>query len=326
MSQPLLNVQGLEKYFTVGSGSKRQTLKAVDSVNLVVFPGETVGLVGESGCGKSTLGRTILGLEKATEGFILFEGKNLVKLSPKEMRPLREKMQIIFQDPYAALNPREQIFDLVKAPLDAFSKATEAEKRKQVADMLKFVGIGEYHFEKYPYELSGGQRQRVVIARAMILHPSFVVCDEAVSALDVSIKAQILNLMKDLQEKTGVAYLFISHDMSVVRYLCDKIAVMYLGRIVEFGTKKEIFEHPFHPYTKALLSAVPVPDPDYKVNRIILKGDVPSPLRMPTGCRFHTRCPMARPECAQNNDLFMHEVTPGHFVACPYADGNRDMQ
>lgn len=319
MSGPLLNVQGLEKYFTVGNGSHKQTLKAVDSVNLVVYPGETVGLVGESGCGKSTLGRTILGLEKATEGFINFAGKNLVKLSPKEMRPLRKQMQIIFQDPYAALNPREQIFDLVKAPLDAFSDLPEEEKRKQVADMLKFVGIGEYHFEKYPYELSGGQRQRVVIARAMILHPSFVVCDEAVSALDVSIKAQILNLMKDLQEKTGVAYLFISHDMSVVRYLCDKIAVMYLGRIVEFGTKQEIFSHPFHPYTRALLSAVPVPDPDYKVNRIILKGDVPSPLHMPSGCRFHTRCPMARAECAQNNDLFMHEVTPGHFVACPFA-------
>lgn len=317
MEQPLLKVQGLETYFSVGKGRKKRVLKAVDSVNLIVFPGETVGLVGESGCGKSTLGRTILGLTKATEGHMEFGGTDITDLNTVQMRPLRKKMQIIFQDPYAALNPRQRVFSLVKAPLDVFHEGTEAEKEKRVREMLQFVDIPEYQYEKFPHELSGGQRQRVVIARAMILDPEFVVCDEAVSALDVSIKAQILNLMKDIQKQSGVAYLFISHDMSVIRYLCDKVAVMYLGRIVEFGTKNAIFRHPLHPYTRALLSAVPVPDVHTKGQRIVLKGDVPSPLQMPSGCRFHTRCPCARTECA-SNDIFMEEREENHFVACPY--------
>lgn len=315
--EPLIKVCGLKKHFPQ-KGFRTPTLKAVDGVDLEIFPGETVGLVGESGCGKSTLGKAIINLQPATEGTVYYQGRDITQLGGRQMRPLRKELQVIFQDPYASLNPRKTIFELVKAPLDAFHVGTEEDRVKRVTEILNFVGLDEYQFQKRPHELSGGQRQRVVIARTMVLHPRFVVCDEPVSALDVSVRVQVLNLMKEAQKGTDVAYLFISHDMSVVRYMCDKVAIMYLGKIVEFGTKQDIFENPLHPYTKALLSAVPIPEVGCAHKRILLTGDVPSPLRPPTGCRFHNRCPNARPECAQNQ-CTLQAVSQTHFVACPYA-------
>lgn len=312
----LIETKELKTYFPVHTEEGRQMVKAVDSVSLTIRPGETVGLVGESGCGKSTMGRTILGLAKRTSGQVWFQGQRIDDLSGSAMKPFRKDMQIIFQDPFAALNPRKSIFDLVKAPLDAFHEGNTSERKERVRKMLDFVGIGDYQYDKYPHELSGGQRQRVVIARAMILKPKFVVCDEAVSALDVSIRAQVLNLMKDLQKETGAAYLFISHDMSVVRYLCDRVAVMYLGRIVEEGTKDDVFSHPCHPYTKALLSAIPRPETGVRRHRILLKGDVPSPLSIPKGCRFHTRCPFAQAACAAI-DTPLCSAGGSHRAACP---------
>ena len=327
--EPLLRIKDLKKYFSVKASKsrKKMTLKAVDGVSMEIYPGETVGLVGESGCGKSTLGRAILSLNPATSGSIEFEGKELSGKNRKELRPYRKHMQIIFQDPYASLNPRKTIFEAVKAPLDSFHMGTEEEIKKRTEDVLRFVGMGEYQFYKLPHELSGGQRQRVVIARAMVLNPKFIVCDEPVSALDVSVRSQVLNLMKAAQRETGVSYLFISHDMSVVRYLCDKIAVMYLGEIVEFGSKKQIFDTPRHPYTKALLSAIPVPDVEQKKQRIVLIGDVPSPLYPPSGCRFHNRCPYAKEACS-SLDHKLEDMGEGHFVACLFAneliDGSSD--
>ena len=317
-TEPVLRLEHVKKYFPVRQNGKKLQLKAVDDVSLDIYPGETVGLVGESGCGKSTLGRVALCLHEATAGRILFEGTDLAGLSDSKLRPYRRNMQIIFQDPYAALNPRRTIFEAVKAPLDAFHLGSEAERRKRVTEMLHFVEMGDYQFEKLPHELSGGQRQRVVIARAMILNPRFIVCDEPVSALDVSVRSSVLNLMKDAQEKTGAAYLFISHDMSVVRYLCDKVAVMYLGQLVEYGSKEAVFEHPYHPYTQALLSAIPIPDVDHKRNRIVLTGDVPSPLNPPDGCRFHNRCPYATEACASGT-FAMQDMGDGHLVMCPFA-------
>ncbi|MPM82258.1 Oligopeptide transport ATP-binding protein OppF [bioreactor metagenome] len=316
---PVMSIKDLKKYFPVrGVKNRKLSLKAVDGVSLDIMPGETVGLVGESGCGKSTLGRTILGLQSATDGQIEFMGENIVGYNNKKLRPLRQKMQIIFQDPYASLDPRKTVFDLVRAPLDAFHIGTEEEKKQKTQQILEFVGLGEYQLYKFPHELSGGQRQRVVTARAMVVDPAFILCDEPVSALDVSVRSQVLNLMKEAQEKTGVAYLFISHDMSVVRYLCDRVAVMYLGKLVEFGSKKELFENPLHPYTKALLSAIPVPDVDKKRERIFLPGDVPSPLHPPKGCRFHNRCPYAQESCGTIEPQWQ-DMGEGHFVACPYA-------
>lgn len=316
--EPLLKLTGLKKHFVEGNFQKK-VLKAVDGIDLEIYPGETVGLVGESGCGKSTLGRAVINLHSPTEGSVQFCGKEISRYRTKQMRPLRRQMQFIFQDPYASLDPRKTVFQLVKAPLDAFKVGTEAERRQKVEAMLRFVGLSDYQFDKLPHELSGGQRQRVVIARTMVLEPSFVVCDEPVSALDVSVRAQVLNLMKRVQKEKNLAYLFISHDMSVVRYMCDKVAVMYLGRIVEFGTREDIFERPLHPYTKALLSAVPVPDVGSKRQRIILSGDVPSPLNPPSGCRFHTRCPHACEECSRA-ECGLHAVSSTHFVACPRAE------
>ncbi len=316
---PVMSIKNLKKHFPVrGLKNRKLSLKAVDGVSLDIMPGETVGLVGESGCGKSTLGRTILGLQSATDGQIEFMGEEIAGYDTKKLRPLRQKMQIIFQDPYASLDPRKTVFDLVRAPLDAFRIGTEEEKQQKTRQILEFVGLGEYQFYKFPHELSGGQRQRVVIARAMVVDPAFILCDEPVSALDVSVRSQVLNLMKEAQEETGVAYLFISHDMSVVRYLCDRVAVMYLGKLVEFGSKKELFENPLHPYTKALLSAIPVPDVDKKRERIFLPGDVPSPLHPPKGCRFHNRCPYAQESCGTVEPQWQ-DMGEGHFVACPYA-------
>lgn len=316
--EELIKIRGLKKYFPQ-RGFKAQPLKAVDGIDLDIFPGETVGLVGESGCGKSTLGRAIINLHRPTEGRVEYRGTDISGYSSREMRPLRKELQFIFQDPYAALDPRKTVLQLVQAPLEIYKIGTAAQRRERAVDILTYVGMNEYQFDKLPHELSGGQRQRIVIARAMVLNPSFLVCDEPVSALDVSVRAQVLNLMKKAQREKNLTYLFISHDMSVIRYMCDRVAVMYLGKIVEYGTRKDIFEHPLHPYTKALLSAVPVPDVSEKKGRIILTGDVPSPLKPPKGCRFHTRCPYATEACSHSS-CELCAVTDTHYVACPRAN------
>lgn len=322
----LLEASNVKKYFLVKNSlikGRRKYLKAVDDVNLVVHEGETVGLVGESGCGKSTLGRSLLKLHSITGGTISFKGENIESYGFGKMRELRKEMQIVFQDPYASLNPRMSIYNSVKAPLDVFHIGTEEEKKERIEGLLDYVGIGKQHMEKYPHELSGGQRQRIFIARAMILDPSFIVCDEPVSALDVSVRSQVLNLMKKIQAENNVSYLFISHDLSVVRYICDVVAVMYLGKIVEQGTKEELFDHPVHPYTKALLSAIPIPDIHVKTKRIVIQGDIPSPLNPPTGCRFHTRCPYATDICSQEEPA-MRNVGGRHMVACHHIDDIAD--
>lgn len=317
----LLDVKGLKKYYDVGTvhlGKARKVLKAVDNVDLKVYEGETVGLVGESGCGKSTLGRTILKLHSVTDGTIEYKGKHIEKLSPTEMRPYRKEMQMIFQDPYASLNPRMTILASVKAPLDIQGGYSAKEKEEKVRDILHYVGVNDLQLMKYPHELSGGQRQRVVIARAMVTDPSFVVCDEPVSALDVSVRAQVLNLMKRMQHERGMSYLFISHDLSVVKYLCESVVVMYLGQVVEKAWKKDLFEHPLHPYTQALMSAIPIPDIHVNKQRIILQGDIPSPVNPPKGCYFHTRCPYATEKC-KNETPELKNVGCDHCVACHYA-------
>lgn len=315
-SNVLLETVGLKKYFESKKFlGEKAVLKAVDDVSLTVHKHETVGLVGESGCGKSTLGRAILKLHEPTAGKIIFNGTEIQNYKFKQMREIRRKMQMIFQDPFASLNPRKTIMDSVRAPLDVAKEGTVAEREEKVRALLDYVGLNPSYAEKYPHEMSGGQRQRVVIARAMIIDPEFVVCDEPVSALDVSVRAQVLNLMKRVQEEKKISYLFISHDLSVVRYLCDTVAVMYLGKIVEYGSKKEIFENPVHPYTKALLSAIPIPAIVERPQRIILQGDVPSPLNPPSGCRFRTRCPYATPECADVEPK-LKSVGGTHTVAC----------
>lgn len=296
----LLHADHLKKYFCVKKSvkaEKRQYLKAVDDVSFTLYKGETLGLVGESGCGKSTLGRTVLRLYDVTDGTVTFEGADITKLNDKELRPYRRRMQIIFQDPYASLNPKMTIRKAIEDPLLVYNELSAAQRREKVEETMEYVGIPLHMADRYPHELSGGQRQRAVIARGMVLEPSFVVGDEPVSALDVSIRSQVLNLMKDIQARTKLSYLFISHDLSVVRYLCDRIAVMYLGKIVEMGTKTEIFDNAKHPYTQALLSAIPIPDVHAKREEIILAGDVPSPIHPPRGCRFCTRCPYATEEC-----------------------------
>jgi peptide/nickel transport system ATP-binding protein/oligopeptide transport system ATP-binding protein len=320
MADMLLDVKGIKKHFPIKRTlpfEKRRYVKAVDGVNLTINAGETMGLVGESGCGKSTLGRIILNLIPATEGHVFFKGQAIENLSQKRMRPWRRQMQIIFQDPYAALNPRMSIYQSVKAAMDVYGLWTEAEKKEKVESLLDYVGIGRQHMGNYPHELSGGQRQRVVIARALILDPSFIVCDEPVSALDVSVRSQVLNLMKKMQQDANLSYLFISHDLSVVRYLCDYVSVMYLGRIVESADKKTLFEHSVHPYTQALLSAIPVPDIHVKTKRIVLSGDVPSPADPPPGCPFHTRCPKVTDICLLEVPP-VFEVEPCHKVWCHF--------
>ncbi len=311
-SNALLAVQNVKKYF---KGTKGCYVKAVDDVSFSVTKGETLGLVGESGCGKSTLGRTVLNLVNATEGGVIYEGRDILKLPQREMRMLRKKLQMVFQNPYSSLNPRMTVLEAVRAPLDIFGIGTKEERFERSRDILRYVGLDEYQMYRYPHEFSGGQRQRIVIARAIISEPDFVVCDEPVSALDVSVRAQVLNLMQDIQKERGVAYLFISHDLSVVKHISDRIAVMYLGKIVEISPKEALYDRPGHPYTQALLSAIPIPDTDIVRERIILKGDLPSPMDPPAGCRFHTRCRFATEECRMKEPEMRFDES-GHGVAC----------
>lgn len=309
----LVEVRSLVKYFPVDNSD--DVVRAVDDVTFDIRPGETLGLVGESGCGKSTVGKCLLRLHEPTSGEILFEGKNLVGLPNKEMQALRREMQIIFQDPYASLNPRLSILSIISEPLKIHGVANKREQRERVADLLSKVGLDPNYMNRYPHEFSGGQRQRIGIARALALNPKLIICDEPVSALDVSVQAQVVNLLQDLQEEFGLTYLFISHGLAVVEHISDRVAVMYLGKIVEIADAKELYSTPLHPYTQALLSAIPVPDPKQKRERIILKGDVPTPIDPPSGCRFRTRCPFAIDECAQVVPE-LREIRPGHFAAC----------
>ena len=323
----LLEVKNLKMYFPVTSGvifqRKIADVKAVDDVSFFIRKGETLGLVGESGCGKTTTGRCILQLYKATAGEITFEGRNLNELGGRQMREMRKKIQVIFQDPYGSLNPRMTCGDIVGEPLKVHKLTKgKGEYRDRVSELLQVVGLNPYMADRYPHEFSGGQRQRIGIARALAVKPSFIVCDEPVSALDVSIQAQVINLLEDLQEQFGLTYLFIAHDLSVVRHISDRIAVMYLGHIVEVASRTELYENPLHPYTKALLSAVPIPDPVIEATRerIILRGDVPSPMNPPEGCVFHTRCPLMSDECRVDVPE-LREVSTDHWVACIKVEG-----
>lgn len=314
----LLEVQKVKKEFVTSKSLTGKPLKivhAVDSVDLTIYEGETIGVVGESGCGKSTLGRCILQLIRPTAGNVLYRGEDITKLNKEQMRQMRRKMQLIFQDPYASLNPRMTVLELIMAPLEAFGIGTMEERVQRVKEIMELVGMPENMMNRYPHEFSGGQRQRIVIARALVLNPEFVVCDEPVSALDVSVRAQVLNLIQELKKKKHLTYMFISHDLSVVKYISDRIAVMYLGQIVEIAEKNELYNNPQHPYTKALLSAIPIPDVDNKMKREILTGDVPSPLNPPSGCYFHTRCKYATERCKTECPA-LHDVGNGHMVAC----------
>lgn len=300
VKKELLKVEGLKQYFPIKGGFFGRTVnhvKAVDDISFTIYEGETVSIVGESGCGKSTTGRAILRLEEPTEGVVEFQGNDFTKLSKSEMRKYRKDLQIIFQDPYASINPRQTVASVLNEAMQIQKVLPANQRRARIEDLLQTVGLRPEQADRYPHEFSGGQRQRIGIARALSVNPKLIICDEAVSALDVSIQAQVLNLLEDLQRDYGLTYLFISHDLGVVRHISDRIIVMYLGRIVEIADKLSLFENPQHPYTKALLSAIPVPDPDVKKDRIVLKGDVPSPIDPPNGCRFHTRCPFATNKC-----------------------------
>lgn len=309
----LLEVRDLVKNFAV-EGSD-DVVQAVSGVSFDIRQGETLGLVGESGCGKSTVGRCILRLHEPTGGEVLFEGEDIVGLEHKKMQILRREMQIIFQDPYASLNPRMTVGSIVSEPLKIHGIGSKGQQDERVAELLSSVGLDPKYAQRYPHEFSGGQRQRIGIARALALNPKLIICDEPVSALDVSVQAQVVNLLQDLQERLGLTYLFISHGLAVVEHISDRVAVMYLGKIVEICDARELYENPQHPYTKALLSAIPVPDPSVKRERIVLKGDVPTPISPPSGCRFRTRCPLATEECS-SVEPEMQEVAKGHFAAC----------
>ena len=317
----LLEVQNLKKHFPIKGGLLRRTVanvKALDGVSFAINRGETLGLVGESGCGKTTTGRTILRLIQATSGDVKFENKSVMGAGRAEMRHLRRDMQIVFQDPYASLNPRVAVGESIAEGLKIHGIGNEKEQRDRVVAVLDRVGMNSSHMRRFPHEFSGGQRQRIGIARALVMEPKLIVCDEPVSALDVSIQAQVLNLLKDLQDDLGLTYLFIAHNLSVVEHISNRVGVMYLGRMVELATRDELFSHPMHPYTKALMSAIPLPDPTIKRERIILQGDVPSPINPPSGCHFHPRCWLAQEVCKHEDPAFEQKV-PGHWVACHFA-------
>ncbi len=318
-----LKVENLTKHFPITRGIVFQkqigAVQAVDNVSFTIRKGETLGLVGESGCGKSTTGRTILQLYKPTSGKVLYDGLNLADLTDDQMRPHRRDLQIIFQDPYASLNPRMTVGSIIAEPLEVHRIGNSKERRERVKDLLNLVGLNPYFINRYPHEFSGGQRQRIGVARALALQPSFIVCDEPIAALDVSIQAQVVNLLEDLQDRFGLTYLFIAHDLSMVRHIADRTAVMYLGKIVELAERDELYGNPRHPYARALLSAVPIPNPakerEREKNRIILEGDVPSPANPPSGCRFHTRCPIAEQRCQEEEPEWL-DIGNDHWVAC----------
>jgi oligopeptide/dipeptide ABC transporter ATP-binding protein len=322
--ETLVEVKNLVKYFPVRAGLLQRVVnqvKAVDDVSFFVRKGETLGMVGESGCGKTTVGRTMLRLIEPTGGSVQFEGKDVFSLKPRDLKVVRRDMQIIFQDPYASLDPRVPIGESVMEGLHIHNIGTRKERVEIMMETLKRVGLEDYHARRYPHEFSGGQRQRIGIARALALRPRFIICDEPVSALDVSIQSQVLNILKDLQAEFGLTYLFIAHNLSVVEHVSDRVAVMYLGKMVELTTREELFRQPLHPYTMALMSAIPVPNPRLRRQRTILKGDVPSPLNPPKGCRFHPRCPVAMEICSQEEPAFK-ELLPDHWVACWVAENN----
>ena len=314
MTEPLISARNIKKYFDVAGGK----LKAVDGISFDIYPRETFGLVGESGCGKSTAGRTIVRLYEPTEGELIFNGQNIYKLSRKDMQEIRRDFQMIFQDPYASLNPRMTVEDIVAEPLDIHQVYKEkSERSDRVIELLRLVGLNDEHAMRFPHEFSGGQRQRIGIARALALNPKFIVCDEPISALDVSIQAQVVNLLKELQDGLGLTYMFIAHDLSMVRYISDRVAVMYLGHMMELAESDELYSNPVHPYTKALLSAIPIPNPEIQRNkkRIMLEGDVPSPINPKEGCRFVDRCQYAIGRCREETPVF-EEKAANHFAAC----------
>ncbi|MCY0878654.1 MAG: dipeptide ABC transporter ATP-binding protein [Firmicutes bacterium] len=316
----LLSVRNLTKYFPITGGLFSRTVghvKAVDGVSFDIRRGETLGLVGESGCGKTTTGRAVLRLVEPTSGQVFFEGRDIVPLPKREMRALRREMQIVFQDPFGSLNPRMSVGEILEEPLIIHRVGNRQERQQRVRELLDVVGLASYHIRRYPHEFSGGQRQRIGIARALALNPKLVVADEPVSALDVSIQSQILNLMEDLQREFGLTYLFIAHGLNVIRHISDRVGVMYLGAMVEIADADEIYRQPLHPYTEALFSAIPIPNPTVKRERIILQGDVPSPVNPPSGCRFHTRCPIAQEQCRVERPA-LKESRPGHWVACHF--------
>ncbi len=321
--ETLVEVRDLVKYFPVYGGVlRRQTaeVKAVDGVNFDIKRGETLGLVGESGCGKTTVSQTMLRLEEPTSGEVLFKGENIFKANPSEIKALRKKIQIVFQDPYSSLDPRLPIGESIAEGLKIHGLGNQQERFEKTLAVLKKVGLEDYHATRYPHEFSGGQRQRIGIARALILEPEFIILDEPVSALDVSIQAQVLNILKDLQSEFGLTYLFVAHNLAVVEHISDRVAVMYLGKIAETASRDDLFGHPLHPYTHALMSAIPIPDRKLRRERIVLKGDVPSPLDPPSGCRFHPRCPVAREGHCNIEEPLLREMRPGHWVACHYAE------
>ena len=318
----LIQIKNLVTYFPVRSGLLQRTVawvQAVDDVSFTIRAGETLGLVGESGCGKTTVGRSILRLVEPTSGSVLFDGNDVLALRRKELKNIRRDMQIIFQDPYASLDPRVPIGESVMEGLNIHKIGSRRERRDLMIETLRKVGLEDYHARRYPHEFSGGQRQRIGIARALALRPRFIICDEPVSALDVSIQSQVLNILKDLQADFNLTYLFIAHNLSVVEHISERVAVMYLGKIVEVTSRETLFNMPLHPYTQALMSAIPIADPTLKRQRTILKGDVPSPLHPPSGCRFHPRCPVAKDNCSVDEPV-LREIRPGHQVACHYAE------
>lgn len=322
MSKVLLKVDGLKKYFPIRKGvlnTQVGDVKAVDDVSFEVFEGETLGIVGESGCGKSTTGRLLMRLLEPTEGEIEFAGKMISELSNNEMRKARRDIQMIFQDPYASLNPRHNIGKILEEPLIVHGMGNSKERKQKVIELLEIVGLNEYHVKRYPHQFSGGQRQRIGIARALMTNPRLIIADEPVSALDVSIQAQVLNLLQNLQKDLKLTYIFISHDLGVVRHISNRVGVMYLGKLVELTASEDLYAEPLHPYTQALLSSVPVPDPAFEREQLIISGDIPSASNPPSGCTFHTRCPFKKEECSQVVPK-MQEVKPGHFVACHLYD------